>query len=69
MNQENKIIEYFKVFNFGRVDFRPVDSSVRDAIQLIADKRVISKRMMNGLELLGFEFKEVLPPANSGEKV
>ena len=64
-----KTIEYYKVFNFGRVDFRPVDPTVVDAIQLIADKKVMSKRIMGGLQLLGFQFKEVLPPASSGEKV
>jgi hypothetical protein len=63
-------IEYYRVPRMGRMDYYPTDPAVIQAVQLMKKNQspVMTTHLIMGLQALGIEFKEVVPPA-SGEKV
>lgn len=61
-----KTIEFYWKMHYGRNDCYITDPKMKLAIFLISDKNVLTESMKKGLEMLGYTFKEVLPPTHPG---
>ena len=55
-------IEFYTIRNYGRDDRYIADKEVAKAFLLITGKKTISDDVIRGFQMLGAEFKEVLPP-------
>ena len=55
-------IEYYRKNNYGREDLYVKDQEKAYAIRMITGQKTLGITIREGLERLGFRFKEVLPP-------
>ena len=56
------IIEYYTIRNYGRDDRYVADKEIAKAFMLITGKKTLSDEVIKGFQMMGAEFKEVLPP-------
>jgi hypothetical protein len=57
-----KVIEYYKKIVYGNERGYILDTRMAQAVYCVSGKTTLCNTTMKGLEMLGFSFKEVLPP-------
>jgi hypothetical protein len=60
--QHSRTIEYYKKIVYGNERGYILDTGMAQAVYCVSGKTTLCNTTMKGLEMLGFSFKEVLPP-------
>lgn len=61
----NKIIEYYGKNVYGNTLFYIKDKEIAEAVRILTGQKTITPRDGEGLKMLGFELKQVMPPTTA----